>query len=105
MEQDRSLEITLLAPQVRDAAPTLQEEFVVEATKSCREMSLAEEISLGIWRLWGSSFPCQDTHLCHQAARQCSVTLPVLLGESHHPQGFAPVPGISRILTFPFENL
>lgn len=62
MEQDHSLKITLLQPQVRDAASTLQEEFLVEAMKSCKEMSLAEEISLEIWRLWGSSFSCQDTH-------------------------------------------
>lgn len=105
MEQNHGLEVTFLTPQVRDAVPTLQEELVVKAMKPCKEMSLAQEISLGIWRLWGSSFPCQDTHLCHQDARQCRVTLPVLLAESHHPQGFAPVPGISRILTFPFGNL
>lgn len=103
--EEHNLEITLLTPQVRDAASTLQEEFVVEAMKSCQEIHLAEEISLGIWRLWGSSFPCQDTHLCHQDAGQGSVTLPVLLAESHHPQGSAPAPGISQILTFPFENL
>lgn len=46
-----------------------------------------------------------QTSFFHQDARQCSVTLPGLLAESHHPGGFAPVPGISRILTFPFENL
>lgn len=105
MEQNHGLEVTLLIPQVRGAASTLQEEFVVEAMKSCKEMGLAEEISLGTWRLWGSSFPCQDTHLCPQDPGQCSVTLPGLLAESHHPRGFAPVPGISPILTFPFENL
>lgn len=75
MEQDHSLEITLLPPQVRDAVSTLQEEFVVEAMKSCKEMSLAEDITLGAWRLWGSSFPCQDTHLCHQDAGQCRGNL------------------------------
>lgn len=74
MEQDHSLEITLLTSQVRDAAPTLQEEFVVEAMKSCKEMSLAEEISLGIWRLWGSSFPIRTpTFAIRCKAVQCNL--------------------------------
>lgn len=99
MEQDHSLQISLVTPQVGDAVSTLQAEFVVGACKVlCKERSALQRESL--WEPGGcgaapSPARTPTNLLSHQDGRQCFIALPGLLAESHHPWGFAPVPGIS----------